>query len=185
MKRITVPALIAAIAAFFFIIPPVSAGILTLDDLSPAFTPPGDFSNNTIVADTVVEGGLIHLEGSVTIAPDADNTAVVSVSGTYSALAGDKFSAAYKFAVDLNSATPVNYTISGSISGVPIPDINGTFIPGLHVYQGTAAMPIPFPMDSTGDFSGTLTIDFDSIFSQSEAISPVTLTLMCSKSISS
>jgi hypothetical protein len=177
MKANIVRALIAAVAAFFFVIGPASAGILTLDDMSPSFTPPGDFSKNTIVADTTVEGGLIHLVGSTSVAPDVANTALVAVSGTYSAIAGEKFSIAYKFAVDLNSATSVNYTMSASVSGVPIPDINGTFTPGLHVYEGTTAMPSPFPTDSTGDFSGTLTIDFGSSGGQPEATSPVSLDL--------
>ena len=177
MKKITIPALTAAVASFLLVTTRLSAGILTLDDLSPSFTPPGDFSNNTIVADTIVRGDLIHLAGGTTVAPDVDNTAVVAVSGTYSAVAGEKFSAAYKFAVDLNSPTSVNYTLSGSVSGVPIPDVNGTFTPGLHVYEGTAAMPTPFLTDSSGDFSGTLTIDFGSTGSQPEATSPLNPTL--------
>ncbi len=178
MKKNMVRTLVAAVAAFFSVVGPVSAGILTLDGQSPSFTPPGDFSKNTIVADIVAEGDLIHLAGSTTVSPgDVNNTAVVAVSGTYSAIAGEKFSMAYKFAVDLNSTTSVNYTISASVSGVPIPEINGTFTPGLHVYEGTAAMPFPFPTNSTGDFSGTLTIDFASAGDQPEVTGPVTLDL--------
>ena len=121
----------------------------------------------------------------MTIAPDADDTAVVAVSGTYSAMAGDRFSAAYKFAVDLNSATPVNYRISGSVSGVPIPDINGSLYPGLACLPGNCRNADPFSDGFYGRLLRNPDIDFDSIFSQSATISPITLDLNEQESISS
>ena len=65
---------------------------------------PRRFTNNTIVVDTTIgDPGLIHLSGGVTVAPPSDNTAMVEVSGTFSADSGDKFSVAYRFAADLNA----------------------------------------------------------------------------------
>jgi hypothetical protein len=159
MKKITACSLIAATAALLSLASPAMAGVLTLDDGSPAYIPPGDFTDNKIVADTMV-GGLIHLEGSVTITPVESTTAMVEVTGTYSAEAGEIFSVAYKFAADLNASVAVTYTLAGTVSGVPIPSIDGTIEPGLHVYEGTAAMPFPFPAPVAGDFSGTLTLTF-------------------------
>jgi hypothetical protein len=160
MKKITACSLIAATAALLSLASPAMAGVLTLDDGSPAYIPPGDFTDNKIVADTIVVGGLIHLEGSVTITPVESTTAMVEVTGTYSAEAGEIFSVAYKFAADLNASVAVTYTLAGTVSGVPIPSIDGTIEPGLHVYEGTAAMPFPFPAPVAGDFSGTLTLTF-------------------------
>jgi hypothetical protein len=169
MKKITACSLVVATAAFLSLASLAKAGVLTLDEGSPSYTPPSDFSNNTIVADTIVVGGLIHLEGGITVTPDVSNVATIAISGTYSAMAGEIFSIAYKFAADLNTAGPVNYTLAGTVSGVPIPPIDGSITPGLNVYEGTAAMPFPFPGDTTGDFSGTLTLDFTSSGNQPAA----------------
>ena len=125
MKKILVCSL-AATAAFLSFVSPARAGILTLDDGSPTFTPPENFSDNTIVADTVVVGGLIHLEGTTTTMPDNGQTATIMVSGTYSANAGEMFSVAYKFAADLNAGSAASYTLEGSVSGIPIPPIEET-----------------------------------------------------------
>jgi len=161
MKKIfAAPFAAAAAAALLTFASPASAGILTLDDGSPTFNPQGTFSNNTIVANTIIVGGLIDLEGNVTITPSASDTATIEVSGTYSAEAGEIFSVAYKFAGDNNTGGPINYTLNGSVSGVPIPPITGTIEPGLHVYQGTAEQPTPFPFPVNGNFSGDLTLTF-------------------------
>ena len=160
MKKIAASSLIAAAAALLSLASPATAGILTLDDGSPTYTPPGDFTDNKIVAHTIVVGGLIHLDGSVTVTPIESSVAMVEVTGTYSAGAGEIFSVAYKFAADLNNATAVTYTLAGTVSGVPIPPIDGTIETGLHVYEGTAAMPLPFPAPVMGPFSGTLTLNF-------------------------
>jgi hypothetical protein len=158
MKKIATCSLAAA--ALFSFTFPLTAGILTLDDASPSYMPPGDFTDNTIVADTVVVGGLIHLHGNATVTPAASNVAIVEVSGTYSAMAGEIFSIAYSFSADLNSDTPVTYTLAATISGVALPPLAGTIQPGLHVYEGTTETPFPFAMENAGDFSGTLTLTF-------------------------
>jgi hypothetical protein len=177
MKKTTISALIAAISAILSLASPATAGILTLDDGSPTYTPPGNFSNNTIMVDTIVVGGLIHLGGGVSVTPADNNVATVAVSGTYSAEMGEKFSVAYKFAADLNTETPVTYTLTATVSGVPIPAIDGTIEPGLHLYEGTAEMPFPFPAPVEGDFSGTLTLDFGASGNQLLAAEPGSLDL--------
>lgn len=65
---------------------------ITLDDGSPTYTPPANFIDNTLVANTVVVGGLIDI--TTTVLPAEGNTATIAVSGTYSAEAGQKFSVA-------------------------------------------------------------------------------------------
>ncbi|MDQ3546241.1 MAG: hypothetical protein M3429_06955 [Verrucomicrobiota bacterium] len=160
MKKIFAAPFAAAAAALLAFASPASAGILTLDDGSPTFNPQGTFSNNTIVANTIIVGGLIDLVGNVTVTPSASETATIEVSGTYSAEAGEIFSVAYKFAGNNNTGGPINYTLNGSVSGVPIPPITGTIEPGLHVYQGTAEQPTPFPFPVNGNFSGDLTLTF-------------------------
>jgi hypothetical protein len=177
MKKIAACSLIAATAALLSLATPAVAGVLTLDDGSPTYTPPGDFTNNTIVADTIIVGGLIHLAGDVTVTPDASNVAMVEITGTYSAEMGEIFSVAYKFAADLNTEIPVTFTLSGTVSGVPIPPIDGTIEPGLHVYEGTAAMPFPFPGHVSGDFSGTLTLNFAASGNQPAVAAPGSLDL--------
>jgi hypothetical protein len=163
MKKNTPFLFLAAAAAFCLAGGSVRAGILTLDEGSPSYVPPEAFTNNTIVVDTTVgDPGLIHLSGSVTVAPISGNTAMVEVSGTFSADSLDKFSVAYRFAADLNATGPVDYTLSGELNGIPIPDITGTIEPGLHLYQGMAESP-PLPLAVSGNFSGTLTLDFTNI----------------------
>lgn len=143
-----------------------SAGILTPDSNSPAFTPAGDFNNNTIVLNTTVLGDLLDLTGAATITPDSTNQAAITISGTFSGDQGDIFSTAYSFTVDLNIDTPVSYTLSGSVvvSGVPIsiPPQTGTLMPGLHQYSGTAQSPA-LVAPATGTFTGMLTLDFSTV----------------------
>jgi hypothetical protein len=164
MKKIQAFALSAAAAALCALGSPALAGSLTLDDNNPSYLPPQSFTNNTIVVDTTVnEPSLIHLTGGVTVTPDASDVAMISISGTYSADQNDIFSVAYEFAADLNTDTPVDYTLSGTveISGVPIPfESSGTIEPGVHLYSGVAQQPTPFGGPMTGTFSGVLTLDF-------------------------
>ncbi|HEY3663940.1 MAG TPA: hypothetical protein VGL24_12380 [Chthoniobacterales bacterium] len=162
MKKLAVYSLLAASTALLSLASPARAGVLTLDDGSPSYTPPANFSDNTLVADTIVEGGLIHLNGTTTVMPSEGDTATITVSGSYTAAAGEKFSIAYKFAADNNTGSPITYMLDGTVSGVPIPTLTGTIDPGLHVYSGTAEQPVPFPFPSTGNFSGVLTLTFGS-----------------------
>ena len=154
---------LAAAAAFCLAGGSVRAGTLTLDAASPSYVPPEAFTNNTIDVDTTIgDPGLIHLSGGVTVAPTSGTTAMVEVNGTFSADSGDKFSVAYRFAADLNATGPVDYTLSGEVEGIPIPDLTGTIEPGLHLHEGAAESPT-FLLPVAGSFSGTLTLDFTNI----------------------
>ena len=154
---------LAAAAAFCLAGGSVRAGTLTLDAASPSYVPPEAFTNNTIAVDTTIgDPGLIHLSGGVTVAPTSGTTAMVEVNGTFSADSGDKFSVAYRFAADLNATGHVDYTLSGDVNGIPIPDLAGSIEPGLHLYEGAAESPT-FPLPVAGSFSGTLTLDFTNI----------------------
>src|SRR5262245_34931310 len=139
------------------------AGIITITS-GPTFTPESAFANNTIVVDTS-QGSLAHVEGGATITPDASNQVMATISGTYSANAGDVFSLAYSFVVDLNADTPVPYTASGTatIMGLPVEfHGGGTLVPGLNRYSGEEVAPFPFFLADSGDFSATFVLDFGS-----------------------
>jgi len=164
MKKILSLAVAAAAVTFFS--GRAIAGVLTLDPGSPTFTPPENFTNNTIMVSTIDEGGKVDVEGGATIAPTNGTTADIAISGTFTADAGDIPSAAYRFSADLNNATGVDFTITGTVTVLGIPSTftaTGTLSPGLHVYEGTAQAPLSFPVAVTGDFSATLSLDLSSI----------------------
>ena len=140
---------------------PAPAGIVTIIS-GPTFTPESAFTNNTIVVDTS-QGSLAHVEGGATITPDASNQVMATISGTYSANAGDIFSLAYSFIVDLNADTPVPFTASGTatVMGLPVPfHGGGTLMPGLNRYAGEEVAPFAFFLADSGDFSATFVLDF-------------------------
>ena len=154
--------LVATLTALFLSAGPARAGILTVTS-GPNFTPDTAFTNNTIVVDTVVLGGLIHVIGGATITPDAANQVTIDLSGDYSADVGDLLTAAYSFTADLKFLTPVNYalTVSAVIYGNPVDlTASGTLMPGLHRYEGTLSGPPSFPSATSGTYSVTLTLDF-------------------------
>ena len=164
MKTTTALSLVAVAAALLSSASPATAGNLILDQTSPTFTPDTAFTNNTIVIQTTIPFGPgINVNGGATITPDATNQAEIEVHGTYSADAGDIFSAAYSFTADLNTTSSVAYTITGSATTIGGPvefQATGTITPGLHKYEGTFAAPIAFPFPDSGDFSGTLVLNF-------------------------
>ncbi len=162
MKKLVAYSFVAATAALLSLASPLKAGILTLDDGSPTYTPPANFSDNTLVANTIVVGGLIDITGTTTVMPAEGNTATIAVSGSYSAETGEIFSVAYKFAADNNTGAPITYTLNGAVSGLPIPPLAGTIEPGLHVYEGTAQQPTPASFPLAGNFLGELTLTFSS-----------------------
>lgn len=165
MKKTNLLAFSAAAAALLALASPSRAGILNLTS-GPTFTPNTSFSNNTIMADTTISPDLIHISGAATVVPDASNMAAIDLAGTYDADAGDKFSVAYSFTVDLNIPTPVSYTLDATvvILGTPVHVTStGMLMPGLHKYEGTAESPV-FPVPAVaGSFSTSLTLDFSGV----------------------
>jgi hypothetical protein len=164
MKNTIALSLAVAGATLLMFTKPASAGMLNIVT-GPTFTPPGAFTDNTIMVDSTVEGGLVHLTGGATIIPDSSNTAEIGMSGTYSSDAGDKLSLAYSFTVDLNIPEPSAYTIEAAINvgGISVPvEASGTLMPGLHKYEGTFASP-SLPTPGAGSFTGTLTFTFGTI----------------------
>ena len=161
MKRNLLVSLSAAALALLALASPGRAGILHLVS-GPTFTPESAFTDNTIMADTTISPDLIHISGSTTVTPDASNMATIDLAGTYDADAGDTFSVAYSFTVDLNIPTPVAYTLNATvvILGTPV-DVTSTgmLMPGLHKYEGAAQSPT-FPVPAVaGSFMASLTLD--------------------------
>ena len=154
------------------------AGIITITS-GPTFTPESAFTDNTIVVDTS-QGSLAHAEGGATITPDASNQVTATISGTYSANAGDVFSLAYSIVVDLNSDTPVPYTASGTatVMGFPV-DFHGmgTLVPGLNKYEGEEIAPFAFFSPDSGDFSATVVLDFGAAGAQAVAPGSLAITI--------
>ncbi|MEO7168612.1 MAG: hypothetical protein ABI016_16470 [Chthoniobacterales bacterium] len=180
MKKIATSALVAALAALFTLASPAMAGTLTVTS-GPDFSPPGAFSNNTIVVNTTIgEGALVDLNGNATVDPSGTTQASIDISGDFSANVGDLFSAAYSFTADLNIVTPVTYTISGTATPTVGPPIvfttTGTLMPGLHKYEGTFSAPGNFPVPVAGTYSASLVLDFGPIGAP-QAAAPGTLDL--------
>ncbi len=141
--------------------PSAPAGIIAITS-GPTFSPDSSFTNNTIVVDTS-QGSLAHAAGSVTITPGDGNQVTAEISGTYSANAGDIFSLAYSFVVDLNAPAPVTYTANGTatIMGLPVEfHGDGTLLPGLNRYDGEELAPFAFFFPDSGEFSATVVLDF-------------------------
>ncbi|MGH7939328.1 MAG: hypothetical protein ACRD5Z_09840 [Bryobacteraceae bacterium] len=171
--KTTIFSFIAATTALLALASPSRAGVITLQG-GPTFTPADAFTNNTIMADTTVGvgSGVVHFQGGATISAASSDTASISVSGTYGATAGEMFSLAYSFTVDLNVPGPATYTISAP-SGVAVTGsfavaAQGNLMPGLHRYQGRM-MAREFPTNQNGDFTATVTLHFGSATAQPSA----------------
>lgn len=142
-------------------------GTLTVTS-GPILTPASAFTNNTIKVETLhnppgVSGDVTKLSGSATIVPPSSNTAMVEVSGTYTANPGDLISAAYSFTIDSNVTRPVSYTVQGSATVLGSPanfNKTDTVLPGLHQYKGTVQLPISFPFPASGTFTSSFALNF-------------------------
>ena len=146
---------------------PASAGTLTITS-GPTFIPDAAFTNNTIHVETFhsppgVAGDLVKLSGDATITPPASNSASIAIAGSYSANAGELVSAAYSITIDSNVSGPVTYTVRGAATFLGNPlnfSKTDTVMPGLHQYRGAIQTPISFPFQSSGTFSGSVSVDF-------------------------
>ena len=152
---------VAAAALLLLCSTNAGAGNLTIDPGQPSFTPGGAFSNNTITAQ-VVGGNLLQIFGNTDITVTPGGSAVIGVTGNFSANMGDFVSLFYNFSINLNSTVPVTVTIAGTANTAFGPvSTSSSFLlsQGLQQYSGmdqSAAAPIPLQ----GTYSATMTFDF-------------------------
>lgn len=143
----------AAATLFTFLIN-VSAGTLTITS-GPDFSPP--VPGNTIAAQ-VVGGNLIQIFGDADISDDV----LLTLAGTFSANAGDKFSDFYNFSINLNSATPVALTIEGFVNvgfgDIQVLSQTETVAPGNNQYSGMDEFDVPSAV--SGSYRLEVALDF-------------------------
>lgn len=104
----------------------------------------------------------MQIFGNTDIAVTPGSSAVIGVTGSFSADMGDIVSLFYNFSVDLDSSVPVTVTIEGTANTTLGPiTISNSFLlsQGFQQYSGTdQSPPAPFPLDGT--YSATVTFDF-------------------------
>jgi hypothetical protein len=154
---------LASIALLLFCSESANAGTLTIDPGQPTFSPSGAFSGNSITAH-VVNGNLLQIFGSTNITVTPDGSATISVSGNYSANAGDMVSYFYNFGINLDSTVPVDFTLQAT-ANTPLGPItvmeNGIVMQGNNQYSGMGqSMVAPFSFNGT--YTASLTFDFGS-----------------------
>jgi hypothetical protein len=137
-----------------------NAGSLTIDSGQPSFSPSNAFSNNSLSAQ-VVGGNLVQVFGNTDIAITPGGSAMIGITGTFSAAQGDVFSFFYNFSVNLNSTGPVQVTLQGSVGPFSIND-TFTLSQGLHSYSGMKQTS-PSPIALSGNYQGTATFDFTNV----------------------
>lgn len=161
------------------------AGTLTVTS-GPTFSPVDAFTDNTIKVETFhnppgVTGDIVKLSGGATVVPPPSNTAMVEVSGNYTANPGDAISAAYSFTINSTVSRPVSYTVQGSATVLGSPanfTKTDSVLPGLHQYRGTVQLPISFPFAASGTFTASFTLTFGSSASNAPASSAATEALV-------
>lgn len=155
--------LFTSAALLFFCSVSADAGTLTIDPGQPSFSPSGAFSNNSITAH-IVSGNLLQIFGSTNITVTPNGSATISVSGNYSANAGDIVSYFYNFGINLDSPIPVNFTLQAT-ANTPLGPItvsqNGAVLPGDNQYTGMGQSN-PAPFSFTGTYTASLTFNFGS-----------------------
>lgn len=164
-----ISSLVAAVAsAICLSIVGTRAGTLDITS-GPSFSPSNVFTNNSIAAEVEDlagnSGQVLRFTGSSDVAPNSSPAPTISVNGKYTATGTDIASVAYNFTVDLTSPSPVTLTIAGQVTGTLFGTQNFSasivLTPGTQQYSGTFAAPFPFVVTSAGDFSATLTFDFN------------------------
>ena len=76
MKKTIATSLLSAVAALL-LASPATAGTLTIDN-GPNFTPPDDFTNNTIMlAPSIEQGSLVQITGHATVTPASSTVATI------------------------------------------------------------------------------------------------------------
>jgi hypothetical protein len=139
------------------------AGSLTIDPGQPTFSPSGSFFGNSISAH-VVNGTLLQIFGSTNIIVTPGGSATISVSGNYSANAGDMVSYFYNFGINLDSTVPVDFTLQAT-ANTPLGPLtvtqNGIVMQGNNQYTGMGQSAVA-PFSFNGTYTASLTFDFGS-----------------------
>src|SRR5437762_700034 len=74
-----------------------------------------------------VTGDQLQASGGATVTAPAENTVSVSISGDFTANAGDIASVAYSVTMNANATAPIAYTTSASVTFLGIPQtLNGS-----------------------------------------------------------
>jgi len=151
-----------------------SAGTLTIDD-GPSFLPDSAFTQNSIDAVLLHRpvGDVVRLFGDSKVDPVVQMPSI-SIDGSYSANAGDVFSVAYNFSVNLNSPDPITLTIDAQaiVSGVPQTFSTVlTLNPGPNRYRGQISG-VVFGLAASGTWNGHLIFNFGTLPNSGEGGSP-------------
>jgi len=119
-----------------------------------------------------VNGDLLQASGGATVTAPPSNSVSVSISGDFTANAGDIASVAYSVTMDAAVAAPISYSTSATVTFLGIPQTftgMGTITPGLHHYNGTWQAPSAFPIAGGGTWTAMLTMNFASALSPTGA----------------
>jgi hypothetical protein len=164
MKTLKIATLLAATALLLAVANNSLAGTMTpaaSPSPQPSFNPSGVVSANTIALQQT-SPSILKILGNATITPGAGASSVtLTLSGTFTANAGDLASYAYNFNLTLNSATPASFTLS--LAAGPLSTATGVqTIPAdstLHTYTGKGSTSSA-PIGASGNFTAQLKIDF-------------------------
>ena len=157
MKKLKIPFLLTAVAAFSLVAGSASAGTLQVTS-GPTYDPPGAFSNSTIQVQSL-RPETVRISGDTTVTPTPSSTASITVTGNFSASSGDRASGAYSFVIDSNVTFPVQYELRGTATAAGQTlnfGTQGTVLPGLNQYRGQFQAPSTFPFSAGGTFTGSL-----------------------------
>jgi hypothetical protein len=174
MKKPNILSIAAAVSALSMFAAPAFAGSLTAT--GPVFNPTSSFGDSTVQVQ-VIGGNLARASGNVTVSPPSSGTtASMSMSGNYSATAGELASSAYSFIIGANVSSPLNYKVTGSAVVLGTQqnfETTGQILPGLHQYKGKIKSG-KIPVSTSGTYSGTITFDFASTSTSTKAAAAVT-----------
>ncbi len=150
-----------------------TAGSLTFNS-GPSFLPNSAFTDNNIDAELFHNppgfmGDVVRLFGDSKIAPATPSPRIV-LGGGYNAQAGDVFSIAYNFTINLDRPDPITLTIGAQAIVMGSPQTFSTQLtinPGIGHYQGTING-ITFALASSGTWQGQLNFNFGTSSSDKE-----------------
>lgn len=162
-KHIVIFSGIAAVLTALSI--PAHAGTLT-HDFGPSFLPSSSFTDNSIEAVHLRNppgfmGDVVRLFGDSQVAPAAQAPRIL-LGGTYDAQAGDNFSIAYNFTINLATPDPITITLQAQAMVMGNPEMFSaqiTINPGIGHYQGEIPG-ITFALATSGTWKGQMSFNF-------------------------